>query len=88
MIDLEQLNNIIIKLNYEFYDYSNNEDIVPFSLRSWGYDSCIEFLSIRIWDTENFSYNTIEDVENWLRKEANKVLQPFKKFKFQLRKGK
>ena len=83
----QKIINIISDLNSECLGLigENYDWCPPFEFYSCGYVSGVRFLSVPIWDTENYSMYDDDDkeidLEKFLRDEANGVLNNLKEIK-------
>lgn len=73
----KDLVDIVCRLNQEFYEITNSEDINPFCYFDSGYCSGITFLDRTIWDSENNGYEYDED-DNDIPLTKEKILESAK----------
>jgi len=79
MISLNNINDFIKEINYELYEQTESDEILV-ELRSIGDIIIIEFLGVRIWNSEDDERDEIyedvyEELEPYVKNKINEIVK-------------
>jgi len=83
--EIQEAINLIEKLNNEYYEKTQDEDFLPFSFKTNGFECCIKFLDFYIWNSvdderDRNDEEEYEPFENFIRRNSNNFLKKIKGF--------